>query len=304
MKIVAIVITYNGKKTWYDRCFRSLLNQSVPVNVLAIDNSSTDDSVDYIRQHFPQVELIASETNLGFAKANNIGLKYALEHDADYALLLNHDAWFESTDGVEQMVRIASQHPEYWILAPLQVYASSGRIEAEVQRHIFRSHTPQSDYISDATNGCEKDCYPIEYACAYCWLMPISTVRTIGGFDPLFYHYGEDDNYQQRVRYHGGRVAFCPKVRVAHDIEGRSEKHREQNLDWRKYLLIQYGDVNMSWNVYTHLRRLAKKIFIEALRLQRKHLRLSVPEWKYLHSVRKELHHSREQNKQKGPNWL
>lgn len=303
MNIIAIVVTYNGKKEWYDHCFQSLLGSSLKPDVLVVDNASTDDTVDYIHSHYSEVHIIPSDKNLGFAAANNVGMQYALEHKADYVLLINHDAWFDSSEGLEQMVRIADQHPEYWIISPLQVYAS-GRIESEAQRHIIRSATSQYDYMSDAMMGCVKELYPIEYACAYCWLLPIKTIQTIGGFDPLFYHYGEDDNYQQRVRYHGGKIALCPQVKVVHDIEGRSEKHREQNLDWRKYLLIQYGNVNMPWNVYSYLHRLAKTIGIQILRLQRKHLQQSIPEFKYLYSVRHALHKSREQNKQKGTNWL
>ena len=95
MKIYAIVITYNGKK-WYDRCFGSLRDSEMPVETIVIDNTSTDDTIEYIKTHFPSVHLIESKENLGFAKANNIGIRYAIDNNADYVFLLNQDAWIEN----------------------------------------------------------------------------------------------------------------------------------------------------------------------------------------------------------------
>ena len=94
MKIFAIVITYNGQK-WYDRCFGSLSASETPVEIVVVDNASSDDTVGFIKERFPGVHLIESKENLGFAKANNIGIRYALDNDADFVFLLNQDAWIE-----------------------------------------------------------------------------------------------------------------------------------------------------------------------------------------------------------------
>jgi len=302
-KVYAIIVTYNGLK-WYDRCLGSLRKQTVKVTPVVIDNGSSDGTVDYIREHFPEAYVIDAKENLGFAKANNVGLKYALEQKADYVLLLNHDAWFTTDDGLERMIAQAEKHPEYWIVAPLQVYASSGRIESETERHLQCSCTPDYDFMSDSLRGTLQDIYPSEYSCAYCWLLPRKTIETIGGFDPLFYHYGEDDNYQQRVRYHGGMVGVCPKVEVAHDIENRSADFRDKNLDWRKYLIIKFGDINMNWNVDSHLKRLKKQLLFMYLRVQRKHINETLKEYKYWKSIKQQIAYSRNTNKTIGNHWL
>ena len=70
MKIFSIIVTYNGMR-WYDRCLGSLRNSELPVETIVIDNASSDDSVNYIKANFPEVHLIESNENLGFAKANN-----------------------------------------------------------------------------------------------------------------------------------------------------------------------------------------------------------------------------------------
>lgn len=304
--IFILIVTYLGQK-WYDRSIGEWFSEEVDglnVNVVVIDNSPTDDDVNYIKNHYPKVHIIKTGENLGFAKANNLGLRYALDNGADYVLLLNHDAWFRKPSDLAEMIRISEAHPEYWILSPLQVYASSGRIERETERHIERSCTAEHDWLSDACHESLHDVYPSEYSCAFCWLLPISTVRAIGGFDPLFYHYGEDDNYQQRVRYHGGQVGMCAKVEVCHDIEDRSIIYRKENLDWRKYLIIKYCDINLQWDVDRYLKSMRRKLLFMYIRIQRKHIRNTLPEYNFLKSIKQEISKSRCTNIQGGECWL
>lgn len=301
--VYTIIVTYNGLK-WYDRCIGGLMKQSIKSNIVVIDNASSDNSVEYIRVHYPMVHLISSNENLGFAKANNVGMRYALDNGADYILLINQDAWFKSETGLQELIENSENNHRYWIVAPLQVYASSGRIERETEKHLERSCTSENDFISDVYQGKLKDIYPSEYSCAYCWILPRKTVETIGGFDPLFYHYGEDDNYQQRVRYHGGLVGVCPKVEVFHDVENRPADYREKNLDWKKYLLIKYCDINLNWDIEKYLKETRKKLIIMFLRLQKKHIRKILPEYKYFKQIKNDIKISRSTNKYEGSNWL
>ena len=63
------------QRNWIEKCFSSIRNSSVPVKIIAIDNKSSDNSVEYIQENFPETILLESEKNLGFGGANNIGLK-------------------------------------------------------------------------------------------------------------------------------------------------------------------------------------------------------------------------------------
>lgn len=304
--VYIIIVTYCGQQ-WYEKSIGEWCSTEnhIDVNVIVVDNSPNEDDSNYIKGVFPKVHIIRTGENLGFAKANNLGLRYALDNGADYVLLLNQDAWFRRTSDLKEMIRISEEHPEYWVLSPLQVYASSGRIERETERHLERSSTPDHDWLSDACHGTLQDVYPSEYSCAFCWLLPISTVKKIGGFDPLFYHYGEDDNYQQRVRYHGGKVGLCAKVEVCHDIEGRPSSFRDKNLDWRKYLLIRYCDINLKgWTVESHLKSLRRRLLFMFLRLQRKHIHQTLPEYRFIYKKHTDIVRSRTVNKELGTSWL
>ena len=299
--VFAIIVTYNGMK-WYDRCFGSLRRSIIPVKPVVIDNASSDGSVAYIREHFPEAVIMEQKENLGFAKANNVGMRYALDHGADFVFLLNQDAWLVQDDCLTQMITIAEIHPEFAILSPMQLYGDGKQIVYESKQYAARNE--KNDWISDAYFNRLKDLYEVQYVCAASWLIPVNTLKTIGGFDPLFYHNGEDDNYMQRVHYHGMKVGICPTVNMCHDCGGRPKDYNAVTLDWRKYLLIQYCNINMNVDFGALLKSKRETIFFQRLRMNRKLLKTSVPEYEYLKAMKSQIEHSRAQNKIKGENWL
>jgi len=303
MQIFSIVVTYNGIK-WYDKCFGSLKNSDVPVQIVVIDNASSDGSVSYIREKFPDIILIESKENLGFAKANNIGMRYALDHGADYVFLLNQDAWINEKNTISELVRISQQNSQFYILSPLQLYAGSGRIQTEVLYHFACEASSDNDYLSDLYRDRILDLYEISFSCAACWLLPIKTLQKIGGFDPIFYHYGEDDNYVQRVRFHGGNIAICPKISYSHDIENRLNDYRKENQDWKKYMLIKICDINLDINIKSLLKGKKYVLLLMLLRFQRKKFRKLFPEYKYIKVMKEKLEESRLVNKEGGSCWL
>ena len=148
-KVLVIVVTYNGKQ-WLSRCLGSVSAVGVPVSAVGVpetvpptankaqnevggtetvpstalnvdlfvlDNDSTDGSADYVQANFPAAKLIRSAENLGFSKANNLGMQYALDHGYDYVYLLNQDAWLEE-GALDKLVSTAESHPEYAVLSP------------------------------------------------------------------------------------------------------------------------------------------------------------------------------------------
>ncbi len=86
--ISVIIVNWNGQK-WLKDCFDSLIAQTYQnVEIIMVDNGSSDNSVEYTKTHYPAVQCVLSETNLGFAGGNNLGLKHA---SGEYILLLNND---------------------------------------------------------------------------------------------------------------------------------------------------------------------------------------------------------------------
>ena len=109
MKVLVIIVSYNFER-WINRCLGSLRKSSHPIDVMVIDNGSKDRSVDIIKNDFPEVRLVETGKNLGFGRANNIGLKFALDEGYDFAFLLNQDAWIDDNT-IKILVETAQIHP-------------------------------------------------------------------------------------------------------------------------------------------------------------------------------------------------
>lgn len=218
MKVMVIIVTYNGYH-WIDHCLGSLQRSSIPLDVVVIDNQSTDSTVTTIKQRFPEVQLVESTKNLGFGKANNLGLKKALDENYDYVFLLNQDAWIEPQT-LEILINVHQQNSTYGILSPVHLDKHKTNLDAKFAGFIGRNQNPQ--FISDLVirPTALKRVYCINFVNAAAWLISRSCLQKVGGFDPLFPHYGEDNDYVQRVHYHGFQVGFVPHAFVVHDRAG------------------------------------------------------------------------------------
>ncbi|WP_353147228.1 glycosyltransferase family 2 protein [Chryseobacterium sp.] len=229
-KIHIIIVTYNAMK-WAERCFSSLRKSLVPVQCVVIDNGSSDGTQEYIQTHFPEVDLIQSETNLGFGKANNIGIEKAYKEGADFFYLMNQDAWLYP-DSMEKMLEIYHTHPnpeEIGIISPIHIDGSEKYLDIFLDQYIAKNYE-STRMISDLYFQTLKPYYEIHFVNAAHWLLPKATIGTIGGFNPYFFHYGEDDEYVNRVHFHQKKVLLVPGSKVVHD--GVQSLHK---IDFTKF---------------------------------------------------------------------
>ena len=223
MKILVIVVTFNGLK-WLERCLGSVRASEVPADLYVWDNDSTDGSADWVQGHFPEAKLVRSADNLGFAEANNMGLRYALDKGYDYVYLLNQDAWIEpSTLGT--LLAVSEVHPEYAVLSPLQMTDGFAALDKQFGLLLKRR--------------------PVTRVMAAHWLIPRKALETIGLFSALFPIYGNDDNWCDRARYHGFKVGIVPEARAVHDRAYRQEP--KEKVIYRNFYmgsLVRLCDIN------------------------------------------------------------
>lgn len=235
MKVFAIVVTFNGLK-WIDKCLNSLLNSSILIDVVVIDNQSADDTVSYVKENFPQVHLIKTDKNLGFGKANNIGIKFALDNGADYIFLLNQDAWV-NPDVLQRLIEIHQLNDEYGILSPVQLNGKGNALDYNFSLVCSGPNCPE--FLSDVYLKIEKKIYTINFVMAAMWLIPRSVIFRVGLFDPIFPHYGEDMDYIQRAASFGYKAGICPGNNGFHDREERAPSHeRDLQIRLLTYLCI------------------------------------------------------------------
>lgn len=210
-KVLVIVVTFNGMH-WLERCLGSVYADA---DLYVFDNDSTDGSADYVAEHFPQAKLVRSADNLGFSRPNNLGFDFALKHGYDYVYLLNQDAWLEE-GALEKLVAAAEAHPGYGVLSPLQMTEGYKDLDGQFEKVLKAAGVPKS------VQGAEP--LEVKRVMAAHWLVPVRVIRQIGPFEEdLFPHWGQDDEWCNRLHFLGLKVGVVPEARAVHDRAQRKE---------------------------------------------------------------------------------
>lgn len=238
-KVLVIVVTYNAMQ-WVERCLNSIFSSSIPLDVYIVDNGSTDGSQDYIKSHYSTLLFYQSKKNLGFGRANNIGLRYALDNGYDYVYLLNQDAWL-MPNTIEILIGVHKANPFYGILSPLQMQANMLRLDENFKLCCL-GKSNDSDW-EDFFLGRRSDVFSVSYIMAAHWLISRDCLKKVGGFSPTFPHYGEDNNYANRTLYHEFAIGVVPNAVAVHDREyRRSNKARDIYMSYI-FILIFLSDI-------------------------------------------------------------
>jgi GT2 family glycosyltransferase len=232
MLIYSIVVTYNGEQ-WINICIDSLINSKLDGEhrIIVIDNGSTDKTIKLLENYLQSIEIIETHENLGFGQANNIGMKMAIENNADFIFLLNQDAWIES-NVIQSLIDVSKANDNFGILSPLHWNGDGDKIDFNVHKFICESNLSR-DLISDSYQN-KRNIYTIEFINAAIWLLPTKSVKKVGLFDPIFFQYGEDRNYAQRMSFHQFKIALVPELKGYHDRETIMVK----NMTSKKYYFI------------------------------------------------------------------
>ncbi len=225
---------------WIDRCFKSVINSTIPVTIICIDNCSADGTAGFIRKYFPQVNFIQSEKNLGFGQANNIGLRLSVINGADYVFLLNQDAAVEPGT-IETLINIHTLHYKFGVISPVHLNGSGTSPDRYFLQYLSVSQIPPG-IAPDKLIGEKHDLLvTTTFVNAAAWLLSIECIKKTGGFDPIFFHYGEDGNYLQRVHYKGFKTGIYLGCCIYHDREtqiaaGFLSANQQLKKEWTFFL--------------------------------------------------------------------
>lgn len=239
--IFCIIVTYNAMK-WVDKCLQSLQASSVNVNVVVIDNCSKDTTTSYIREHYPEVHLIENKQNRGFGQANNQGIEYALANGGTHFFLLNQDAWPDDAQTIERLVEVQDKY-DLAVVSPIHLNGSGNSMDDLFFESIVVQEK-NNKFVSDMMLNCQEEYYEVFKVNAAAWMMSRKTIEEIGTFDSIFFHYGEDVNYCQRLKYHKRKMAFIPDAFIHHDrlVHGNTQVFKKMKN--YSLLLALHGDIN------------------------------------------------------------
>lgn len=231
-RVLAIIVTYNFEP-WLKKCLDSILESTHPLDILIIDNKSLDNTVNIIRKDYPQVRLISNAQNLGFGGANNIGLKICINEQYDYAFLINQDAWLNKSC-LQELLKVKANNTG--IISPMHFDGTEKQLDEG-----FAVYTKELDFKQ------EKDYYSLKFVNAAFWLVPANTITKVGLFSPIFYHYGEDVDYANRMKYYNLDFILAPAAIAYHDRQTRKVSKEQYFKSEYVYFLTEYCNINYSF---------------------------------------------------------
>ena len=214
--ISVVVANWNGCR-FLEKCLSSLAAQTYPaVEVIVVDNGSSDGSVAWLAEHFPAVRVVANAANRGFAVANNQGI--AAVRGA-FVALLNNDAWAEP-DWVVSLYAAAEPDDRIGMVASLML--SAARPEVVDSAGICVDRCGISWDRAGGQSAAQWSAGPAEVfgACAGAALYRREMLDELGGFDEDFFAYLEDVDLAWRARWLGWRACYAPTARVYHIHSG------------------------------------------------------------------------------------
>ncbi|HUF00949.1 MAG TPA: glycosyltransferase family 2 protein [Gaiellaceae bacterium] len=237
--VAVVVVTYDALP-WIEQCLESV--RGVPTVV--VDNASSDGTVAFVRERFPDLGVIESE-NRGLGAGWNVGIR---KTDSRYVLILNADAWFVD-DALERLVEFADSRPRAAVVGPRLRYPD-GRLQRSVrgfptlwrlatEYFFLRKLAPRTRALNAFYAGGfgHDDVLDAEFVKGACMLVRRAAIDEVGLLDEDFFLFSEETDWCYRFRDAGWEVVFFPGAECVH-VGGASHGGRLYREILRGHLLF------------------------------------------------------------------
>lgn len=284
--IYAVVLNWNNSEDTGE-CIGSLLKVVHPsLRVVVVDNGSTDGSGRRLKEAFPDVMVLQTGRNLGYAGGNNMGIRHALAHGAKWVLILNNDT---VVDGhlLERLMEAAEEKPEGGIYGPkVLFYHEPERVQYAGTRRVRLNRFEHVGSGKLDRNLQDPGTVETDWAAGCAMLVSSDVFRGAGLLDARYFLFMEEQEFSYRARRKGFKTYFVPRARVWHKSGVTFTKAHGPLKDRRQ--IYFYTRNSLLW-IESYLPPLEKVgAYVSYLRFAVGHLRRllrysrSSPEW--LHS--------------------
>jgi GT2 family glycosyltransferase len=218
-RVAIIVLNWNGRDDTL-ACLASLRRLIYPAcQVVVVDNGSSDGSTEAIRAKYSDIPLIETGGNLGYAGGNNVGLSWAIEQGANYALLLNNDTEV-APDFVNELVTVAEASPSvgivgptiYYFDRPTVIWSAGGAIDWT------RGETRMIGLDEADAGQFGRKPRPVDFVTGCALLVKAQVIRQAGLLDSRFFAYYEEAEWCVRAVKAGFTILHVPPARIWHKI--------------------------------------------------------------------------------------
>lgn len=240
-KVVVLIVAYNSRGD-LEECLSSVLaSDDGPIGkqVVVVDNASEDDSAALVQKRFPQVDLVRSESNRGFAGGNNLGWEHVKTHhgDASYLALLNADTIVESGWLVE-IVDFLESHPKVGSVQPkIRLHPHTERINTAGNRSHFLGFGFVTAFDQVDEGQCDQ-ARSIDFASGAALMVRTGLLERFGLFDEEMFLYLEDADLSWKLRAMGYDTMYVPGSVVYHKHNPNKALQHYFHLELNRWRLL------------------------------------------------------------------
>lgn len=261
MHDLGIIIVNWNTRDLLRRCLETVFaSEGVTMRVILVDNASTDGSADMARAEFPQLEIIENDENLGYPRANNVGLRRLgfngagdVAPDAPrYALLLNPDTELPP-DALQDMVRFMDAHPDAGAAGP-KLVLEDGSLDKACRRGFptpmvslyhfsgLSKLFPRNERFGryNMTFADPNETIEVDSVVGAYMQVRKETIVQVGLLDEAFFMYGEDLDWAYRIKEAGWKIWYYPQVSVLHVKRAASRQSKKAQFEFWRAMLIFY----------------------------------------------------------------
>lgn len=257
--VAIVLVNWNGY-AYTAKCLDSLRKISYQdFGVIVVDNASTDDSVEQLRAHYPEIVLLENSSNAGFTGGNNLALNHVLNTAKyDYVMLLNNDT--EVTEGfLEPLITSLDSSTEIGAVQPKMRYVHDRSLiwNAGGKYNPWLG-LPQTVGENQKDVGQFDEARAVDWITGCCILMRVETLRSLGLLEEQYFAYFEDVDWSFRLKAMGKKLLYEPKSLIYHEA-GVSGKRKEKGKEgYLSPFVIQLNVRNHLYFYRKHVKGLYK----------------------------------------------
>ena len=219
-KIFILTLNWNGKNH-LEYFIPSALSQNYKnYKIVVVDNGSTDNSVDFLKKTYPEIKLVCHDSNLGYSKGFNSGIKFCIENSADYILITNNDVVLQNKllenllECMQSHKRVGYVGGKVYMMGKTNILQyAGGRIDDG------RGKLRSRGYNERDTNQ-YSTIEEFDYMDDVCGLVNTKMINEIGSYDEDFFYDYEETEWNYRMRKNNWRIFYTPKAKVSHRVHG------------------------------------------------------------------------------------
>lgn len=231
--VSVVILSYNSKEDLKE-CIPSLISQTYQdFEIIIVDNASTDGSEEFIRLNYPEIKVVQTCKNLGYAAGNNAGFEVA---EGEYIVVVNPDT-VADPEWLAELINPFESDPT--------IAATTSKILIYYQKDKINTCANTSHYTGlTFCRGLNKsaseldDYQPVGAVSGCSFAIRSAMFKNINGFDSDFFLYQEDADLSWRIRFAGGKIMYVPESIIYHKFKLSIAPQKEFYLERNRYLIL------------------------------------------------------------------